>query len=248
VTKRSMFLTLLTPALLGCASAAGAGRSFQQLQVASIPAHNARILGLLTNGVGSLVVVGDEGDSLSVRYSVSADSRAGLFRNQVETIDKGDSVFVTIRPAQVVRVDLQVEMPEKLSVGLRDDQRQVVFRNVENRIDVFAHPGGGSLDFDDVEGSLTVKDGPGPIRIHDVRGPILIVDEGGGIRIDEVTNTVSIDARSGSLSIQRVGGDVNVTAGDGDLTIRDVTGRVSYKKTGRGKVTIEAIAGGVEKL
>lgn len=234
---------------LGCAPArGGGGPSFEQLEASSIDASRATVLALLTSGRGSLIVFGSETDSLAVRYAVSSPTRAGLFRNQVETIDKDDSLLVAIRPTPGSTIDLQIEMPERLTVDLRDEGRDVIFRNVENRVDVFQHTS-GSLNFDDIEGPLTISDGVGPIRIHDVRGPILISDQGGGIRIQDVKNTVHIEARgSGDLLIENVGGDVSVTAGAGRLTVRDVAGALRYRKTGPGEVAIERVSGAVERL
>lgn len=248
-------MTLLAPAAVavllvvgGPACASGRPtRGFEQLQATSVFAGNARILGLLTSGQGNLLVLGNESDSLSVRYAVSTETRAGLFRNQVETIDKGDSLYVTIRPTASSSIDLQIESPEKLAVHLTDEGRDVIFRNIENRVAVFRH-GAGSLNFDDIEGPLTIQDGTGPIRIHDVRGPIVIYDETGEIRVREVDNSLRIESRAGDVTIEEVGGDVSVIAGRGRLTVRDVKGNLSYKKSGTGGVSIEGIAGQVEEL
>ena len=233
--------------LAGCASGRRGEPGFEQIQTTSVPAAGARILGLLTSGQGSLVVYGSETDSLSVRYAVSAETRAGLFRNQVETIEKDDSLFVTIRPIATSSIDLQVEMPEGLAVNLRDEGRNVVLRNTENRVDVFLHAG-GSLDFDDIDGPLQIQDGTGPIRIHDVRGPIVIDDKGGGIVVRQVTNSIRIGAGPGDITIEHVSRDVHVTMGPGRLTIRQVEGNVAYRKTGSGEVTIESVKGTVERL
>lgn len=233
---------------LACATTppGGEGETFKQIQSTSLPARHVHFLGLLTSGQGNLVLTGMETDSLTVSYLVSAANRAGLFPNQVETIDKSDSLLVTIRPAKGSSVDLQVQMPEKLAVELHDEQRAVRFQNIENRVEVLLH-GTGSLDFDDIEGPLTIQDGTGSIKIHDTRGPLRIVDQGGGITIDEVKNSVTIEAQAGDIVITNVNKDVNVTAGPGSLTIRGVAGKVSYKKTGTGQVTIENVTGGVEK-
>ena len=237
---------LLAPLLLACASGQR-GAGFEQLQTTAVDATGASVLGLLTSGRGNLVVIGQETDSLHVNYAVSTPSRDGLFRNQVETIDKEDSLFVTIRPATNATIDLQVQTPERLRLLLTDEGRDVIVRNIENRVDV-ARRGGGLLDLEDIEGPLTIDDGTGAIRIRDVRGPIVIDDAGGDIAIHDVKNSVRIDTQSGDLTIEQAGADVTVTAGPGDLTIRDVSGKVAYRKIGTGRVTVERVAGGVERL
>jgi hypothetical protein len=218
-----------------------------QIETASVPAVDVRYVGILTNGGGSLLLAGGERDSVFVRYALSAQNKAALFRNQVETIDKEDSIFVAIRPSTGTTIDLQVEMPERVTLGLRDEARDVLVRNIESRVEVAMHAG-GSLDFDDIEGPLTILDGGGPIRIHDVRGPIVIRDEGGSVRIREVKNSVRIESRGGDVTLESVGSNVTVSAGPGELTIRGVQGTVSYRKTGPGKVTIEDVTGGVERM
>ena len=239
----------LLPLALAGAACVGHGRepsTFQQVQVSALPADGARVLGILTVGEGNLLVTGHDRDSLTVSYAVSAASRAAAFTNPVETIDKADSLFVTMPRDFSGRIDLHVEMPEEMAVALRDEGRRVRFRNVENRVDVFTHSG-GALDFDDIEGPLTVQDGPGPIAIHDVRGPIAIQDQGGGITIREVQNSVRIVTRGGDVRIEGVGGGVDVEAGSGRLTIRGVKGDVSYRKTGTGEVSVEDVRGEVRR-
>jgi hypothetical protein len=237
--------TLLTS---GCASApAGEGESFAAVQSTGASAENVKHVGVLTVGKGSLLLTGGDKDSVLVRYAVSSRSRSALFRNQVETIDKGDTMLVTIRPTAGTSIDLQVEMPEHVTLSLRDEARAVTVHNIGNRVEVALHSG-GSLDFDEIEDAITVLDGGGPIRIHDVRGPIEIRDESGTIAIRKVTDSVKIDSRVGDVSLEEVGGDVTISAGPGDLTVRGVKGKLSYRKIGTGKVTIEDVAGGVEKL
>ncbi len=234
-------------ALAACASAPGGDGSLTAIQSTSLPAANMKHVGVLTEGEGSLLLTGSDTDSLAVRYALNARSRSALFRNQVETIDKGDTTLVTIRPTPGTSIDLQVEMPERVTLSLRDEARDVIVRNIQNRVDVALHPG-GSLEFDDIEGPLTILDGGGPIRLHDVRGPIEIRDAAGAITIREVANSVKIDSRVGDVALENVRGDVTLSVGPGDLTVREVTGKLSYRKIGPGKVTIENVAGGVEKL
>jgi hypothetical protein len=239
--------TLAALAVWSCASASGGGGSVTAIQSTGMLAANMKHVGVLTEGEGSLLLSGSDTDSLVVRYALNARTRSALFRNQVETIDKGDTAFVTIRPTPGTSIDLQVEMPEHVSLSLRDEARDVLVRNMENRVDVALHAG-GSLELDDIEGQLVILDGGGPIRVHDVRGPIEIRDESGRITIREVANSVTIDSRVGDVAIESVRGDVTLSVGPGDLTVRDVTGKLSYRKIGPGKVTIENVAGGVEKL
>jgi len=217
------------------------------VNLTAIPAAHVQFLGVLTLGQGSLIVFGSETDSLFVRSVVSTQTQAEASRVQVETIDKPDSLFVTTRPTSTASVDLQVEAPEKLRLHLTDEGRDVIVRNIENQVDAF-RTGRGSLDIDDVEGPLTIQDGTGPIKIHDARGPLVINDEGGGIQINDVKNSVRIETGGGDVTIEQVRADVSVFAGPGNLTVRDVVGKVSYRKTGSGRVTIERVTGAVEKL
>lgn len=237
---------LLPAALLAACATVPREPAFQQVEVSAVHAGGVKVLGLLTSGPGRLVVYGTDTDSLSVRYSLSATTRAGLLRNQVETIDKPDSLVVTIRPEPGSTIDLQIEMPERLAVTLRDEGRDVIVRNVENSVNVVLHAG-GSLDVDDVEGPLRIHDEAGPVRIHDVRGPIDLVDSGGGIVIDDVKNSVRVQTGTGPVTITDAGADVDVVAGPGDLVVRDVEGTLRYTKRGGGRVTIERVAGGVER-
>jgi hypothetical protein len=232
----------------GCASAAsGTGESFAAIQSTAAPAASARYVGVLTVGEGRLQLTGSDTDSVLVHYAVNARSRNDLFASPVQIIEKGDTLLVTIEPLPNASLDLQVEMPEHVTLALRDQARDVTVRGIDSRVEVALHSG-GSLEFDDIEGPLTILDGGGPIRVHDVRGPIDIRDEGGPITIHKVANGVSIDSKIGDITLESVRGDVRLSMGAGNLTVHGVTGKLSYRKAGAGKVTIEDVTGGVEKL
>jgi len=63
-----------------------------------------------------------------------------------------------------------------------------------------------------------------------------------------VKNSVRIETGGGDVTIEQIRADVSVFAGPGNLTVRDVVGKVSDRKTGSGRVTIERVTGAVEKL
>lgn len=233
--------------LAGCAFGGRGARPASHIQVASVQAIDVKVLVLLMTGRGSLIIRGGETDSLTVRSAVSTATAAGRYRVPVETVDKGDSLLVTTSPSAAIRIDLQMDAPEDLAVNLMDEGRDVILRNVENRVDVVRHLG-GSLDLEDIEGPLAINDGPGPIRVHDVRGPIAINDGGGEVSVSEVQNSLRIESRGGDVTVENVEGDVIIRAGPGRLTVRSVGGRLSYRKAGAGQVRIEGIAGGVQKL
>jgi hypothetical protein len=240
--------TLAVIAIWSCATAERKDPGDATLvQSVSLSAAGIQHVGVLTEDKGSLVLEGGDKDSLIVSYVLNARNPRGIFPNQVETIDKGDTMVVGIHPTPGTSIDLRVTMPERVTLLIQDQARDVIVNNIENRVDVLMHAG-GSLEFDDVEGPLSIADGGGPIRLHHVRGPIEIRDESGRIDIREVSNNVTIDSRVGDVALEKVGGDVTLSVGAGDLTVRDVTGKLIYRKVGPGKVTIENVAGGVEKL
>ena len=233
----AMFLVLA-----GCGSAGaggGGGDPVTWIEAASIDAQQAQVLGILTSGAGDLLVRGEETDSLTIQYVASAGTINERFENPVETIDKEDSVFVTVRPGTDVSIDLNLIAPEKMIVGLRDEGRNVIFRNVENRVDVFLHTG-GSLDLEDIEGPLTIADRAG-------RGPIVIRDDGGGITIDDVKNSVKIETGDGDVAVVNAGANVELVMGAGRLVLREIAGNVTYRKTGGGEVIVEGVTGSVQR-
>ena len=236
----------IVAALSSCATGAGGGGDGTKAFVTStsLPASQIEHVAVVTEGKGSLLLQGGDADTLEVSYVQSGPE---LLQNQVETIDKGDTMVVGIHPTKGSSIDLRVSMPERVTLALEDEAREVVVNNIENRVDVLMHAG-GSLQFDDIEGPLTIVDGGGPIRLHDVRGPIEIRDESGLVDIHEVTNSVKIESQRGDVTLDNVGGDVTLTVGPGDLSVTNVTGKLAYRKTGSGRVRIENVAGGVEKL
>jgi hypothetical protein len=124
-------------------------------------------------------------------------------------------------------VDLEVRVPEGMSLDIEDGSGSVEVRNV--RGDIELTDGSGSIRMSDVGGTLRVRDGSGSIAIQDAGGDIEIVDG------------------SGSINVARVQGNVTIEDGSGSMDISDVSGNLSIPEDGSGSVDYSGISGRVDR-
>lgn len=122
-------------------------------------------------------------------------------------------------------VNLEVRMPEGLSLDIEDSSGSIEVRNVRGAIDL--DDGSGSIRLTDVGGRLSVRDGSGSIEIDGAGGDIEIVDGSGSITVAGVEGSVTIEDGSGGIAVSDVSGDLLIPEdGSGSLDFSKVAGRV----------------------
>lgn len=122
-------------------------------------------------------------------------------------------------------VNLDVKIPEGMSLDIEDGSGAVEIRNVRGEIRL--DDGSGSILMTDVGGQLYIKDGSGPIVVEGAGGDLEIVDGSGSITVSRVQGSVKIDDGSGSIDVSDVAGDlVIVEAGSGSVNYSGIAGRV----------------------
>ncbi len=122
------------------------------------------------------------------------------------------------------RVNLEVEMPESLSLVVDDSSGSMRIADLVGPVKI--DDSSGSIDVSGV-GALEVEDGSGSIDIERVAGDVRIDDGSGSITVREVKGSVYIDDGSGSIKVRHVDQDLVVTnAGSGSLSYANVAGVV----------------------
>ena len=117
-------------------------------------------------------------------------------------------------------VNLEVRLPEGLSLDMQDSS--------------------GSIELRNVKGDIELDDGSGSIRLTDVGGNLVVQDDSGSIVINGAGGEVSVVDGSGSVSVVRVDGS-------GSIDVSEVAGDLSIPEAGSGSVDYSSIAGRVEQ-
>ena len=126
------------------------------------------------------------------------------------------------------RVNLEVRVPERLSLGIEDGSGSLEVRNVLGGIEL--NDGSGAIRITDSGGLLSIRDGSGSIEIDGAGGDITIVDGSGSITVAAVDGSVSIEDGSGSIDARDIAGDLLVPDdGSGSFDYSGVAGRVVKK-------------------
>ena len=122
-------------------------------------------------------------------------------------------------------VNLEVRLPEGLSLGMQDSSGSIAVRNVKG--DIALDDGSGSIQLTDVGGNLVVQDGSGSIVIKGAGGEVSVVDGSGTVSVMRVDGSVTIDDGSGSIDVSEVAGDLSIPdAGSGSVDYSSIGGRV----------------------
>jgi hypothetical protein len=110
------------------------------------------------------------------------------------------------------------------------------------RVALEVRTGDGSIDVDDVEGTIVLNSGDGRILASRVEGQIEAHTGDGSIRIDEAAGQVEADSGDGSIDI---GGRLNgltVRTGDGSVSVEATDGSVLKTDwsitTGDGRISV----------
>ncbi len=135
----------------------------------------------------------------SVRFELSGDGR----NTTLTGTSGGYFSWLAFGP---LRVHVRVHVPERYGAS------------VETR--------GGSVEVEELGGSLRTRTSGGSIRVSEVAGEVDVETYGGGIQIDEVTGAVRASTRGGSIQLSEVGGAIDAETRGGSIQVHDVEGSV----------------------
>ena len=140
-----------------------------------------------------------------------------------------------------VRVNLKIEIPEKLDVKITDGSGSIKVQNLLG--DLIIDDDTGKIQVDHIIGEVTVFDGSGKIQIEDISGNVMVRDGSGSIAIDYIKGDVYVTDGSGDTTILHIEGNVIVTDSSGDIDISDVSGTVFISEAGTGELNIDRTKG-----
>ena len=229
-----MFRVIVAIGLVGMPLGAVWG-DYSEVRELTLPAADLGLLDIEA-GAGSLTVVGEPGRTdVFVEATISVSGSENSARRRVESDmelsleQRGDRAQLVSRFESGLfgwrsqpRIDLEVLVPERLSLAIDDGSGSVVVSQVSGDVDI--DDGSGSLSLHDSGGRITINDGSGSIEIDQAGGDVSIVDGSGSIDVHGVLGSVTLDDGSGSIDVSDVSQDV-IVASDGSGGVR--TARVA---------------------
>lgn len=181
-------------------------------------------------GAGKLKVVGKTGPDIAKLNGTACAGREGdLNQISIESSRDGETLVLrTVFPSSAnfmasndyAKLDLEVRVPEGMSIRIDDTSGSMNVRNVAS---VEIYDKSGSIEVRDVEGLVhIVEDGSGSITVLR-SGSVRIEEDGSGsITASKIDDNVYIGRDgSGSISAKDVGGSFTV--------VRDSSGSVSHR-------------------
>ena len=121
---------------------------------------------------------------------------------------KGWFGSVTIIP----QIQVRVRVPEQYSVKIRT--------------------GGGSIEIDELEGSVTAWTSGGSIELDGAHGPVELITSGGSISAEDIEGDLAAETSGGKIQISEVSGRVEVRTSGGSIRVHDVGSSVRAQTSG----------------
>lgn len=150
----------------------------------------------------------------------------------IQVVDKNESFFRRNR----VTVEMTVRVPERYNLDL-------------STVD-------GSIEIEDIAGTVTASAVDGDIVIEDITGPVTAVTVDGDIEIGPADGPVDAGTTDGDIEIVDVKGSITAHTVDGDVDIDSTRGRVTAStmdgdieiRNTQGPVTADSVDGNIEIL
>ncbi len=143
-------------------------------------------------------------------------------------------------------LDLRVEVPEDLSLEIKDSSGDVFLKNIAS---VEVHDSSGDIEIEDARGAVSINDSSGDIDIDTSEGDITIEsDSSGDINANDINGSVLVmNDSSGDIEVSHVSNDVIVEKdSSGDISASDVGGDFRVIKDGSGSISSNDVMGEVQ--
>jgi DUF4097 and DUF4098 domain-containing protein YvlB len=204
-------LRRMTPPLLACLLAAhgAAAAEFEE----RVPAESGGRLRVQLD-TGSVEVEGH--DENEVRVEASSSGLADAMRFTLE--GRGSDIELRGRRRGVMgwfsgaRVRVHIRVPQAFSLDIRT--------------------GGGEVEVEGIEGTLSARTSGGEVSAREIEGPVELRTSGGEVRVEEVHGDVEARTSGGAVEISEVEGRIEAATSGGRMEIHDVSGPVDARTSG----------------
>jgi beta-lactamase regulating signal transducer with metallopeptidase domain/DUF4097 and DUF4098 domain-containing protein YvlB len=167
---------------------------------------------IIDSDLGSINV--STGSDREVRVEVEREVRGGSNATpsdlRVSFDESGNEVRVTARKSERnlrgLNARFRITVPQRFNVDLKT--------------------AGGSIQVDDLDGTVVANTAGGSLTFGRIAGDIKAHTSGGSIRLEGSSGDASLRTSGGSITIGQVVGDVNARTSGGSVTIADVRGNL----------------------
>ena len=222
----------------------------------SIDLSNSDILAIAA-AAGELDIIGvKNSNEATILGKVCASKEAWLEDTRIETTTGKHAQINAVLPeyksgwsimgGNYLTLDLRIEVPENLSLQVRDSSGDL---SLENVADVNLQDSSGDIEIENARGELVIKDSSGDIDIDQLDGNLTVIaDSSGDIYIENVRGEVLVKRdSSGDIRVAHVSENVIVEHdSSGDISARDVGGDFRVYKDGSGSIRSSNIKGQTE--
>ena len=171
-------------------------------------------------GAGSLVLVGEEGDEISVTAEVYQRSASNDYCLSLEYTKGEEQAFLAANNCNSdTRIDVTVTLPARLKTVIQDSSGSI---NIDNTSVISIEDGSGSIEVNNNHTGLKVADGSGSIDITQVAGDIRIDDGSGSIHVTNAQGEVTVADGSGSININNARSFNLISDGSGSVNLSNV--------------------------
>jgi hypothetical protein len=179
------------------------------------------------------------GESDQIRVSGKAnvhswnESEAARMAKPVsaEVIKNGDGFEV--RPTGIggnasrIGVDMDVTVPPRSSVTVRNDRGDVTVSDMEEVVAIYH--GSGDVEVRDNSGDVNIDTRKGDIKVSDTKGNIKIEGQGGEVNVENATGGLTLNGEFfGPIRAEKVAKGVRFISQRTDLTLTQLAGHMEF--------------------
>lgn len=127
-------------------------------------------------------------------------------------------------------VQWNIRVPDRYNVDVETSGGSIEIDEIDGTVD--ANTSGGSIRTGRLGGKSTLKTSGGSITVDGAAAELNAHTSGGSIDVGDIAGTAEVKTSGGSISLGRVSGEVLARTSGGDIKIEDAAGRVDASTSG----------------
>ena len=201
---------------------AGCGEEQERLVISYSTQIDAALVDTMTVGMGNgdLAVSGADSDQIEMfvelmttREDDENDEEAkGTHVAQLYATDQGEALLTVMDPeVSDYWINISVRVPQDLPINVVDQGGNLLVENCSTlQIDDYD----GDIQVKDITGDVHIDDGSGDLEVTTVEGNVVVYDGEGAITVQDVTGNLDIYDDGGDVSTSGIQGSTNIHDGD----------------------------------
>ena len=190
----------------------------------------------VVSDTGQISVETGRGNRVEVRVDISEGDPDQL---EVTLTQQGNKVVVTGRFTENrrrhrVRVRYQITVPDRFNVDLETKGGSIQVNDLTGTVKVST--AGGSLKFGNIVGPVNGRTSGGSITLDGGEGRVTLRTSGGSINVGDVMGDLDLHTSGGSINIGMVEGNIEANTSGGAIHIEEAHGAIDASTSG-GSIT-----------